>query len=439
MTAIPRAWSIVQGIPKPTARDRRLGGGAHLLDRVDHRVEQLLLAQLVRRTLRAVEDIELLVERAGEEPSCRRGRRRRRTPRPCRPPYTARMSDDPDRSKRPEYNVYRSRRRRLGSLLRDRTEPEFRGVGSMREDLRSVGRRHGRKPWTPRRVSATSCSRSWRGSPSRSCSSSSAPRSSEARSRARPKRARRRRAAPGQHEHDPGAGIGRAPEGIARGRCQHRRPAQPLGHDHADPRRRRRAARLSIPRDTVVDIPGHGRTRSTRPTRSAARRWPSPRSSSSSASRSTTWSRSTSPTSRSSSTRWAASTSPRAACATTSTAPTRTAAPRSTCAAGHTTSTASTRSALRAHAQERLPAGRGRHRPRQAPAADPRRDQAPPDLAHDLPAAAVGVVERAQGDPHRHGRPEPARAVRRARDHRLAADARAQAVGLRDTPTGGRG
>lgn len=62
------------------------------------------------------------------------------------------MSDDRDRPRRPEYNVYRSRRRRLGSLLRDRTEPEFRGVGSMREDLRSIGRRHGRKPWTPRRV-----------------------------------------------------------------------------------------------------------------------------------------------------------------------------------------------------------------------------------------------------------------------------------------------
>lgn len=62
------------------------------------------------------------------------------------------MSDDRDRSGRPEYTVYRSRRRRLGALLRDRTEPELRGVGSMREDLRSVRSRHGRKPWTARRV-----------------------------------------------------------------------------------------------------------------------------------------------------------------------------------------------------------------------------------------------------------------------------------------------
>ena len=34
---------------------------------------------------------------------------------------------------------------------------------------------------------------------------------------------------------------------------------QPLGLDHAHARRRRRERRLSIPRDTIVDIPGHGR------------------------------------------------------------------------------------------------------------------------------------------------------------------------------------
>jgi LCP family protein required for cell wall assembly len=64
---------------------------------------------------------------------------------PRRPP----REDEPE--ERPQYTLYRSRRRLLEGLRR-RPEPELRGVGGLREDRRKVMRRHGRKPWTAGRV-----------------------------------------------------------------------------------------------------------------------------------------------------------------------------------------------------------------------------------------------------------------------------------------------
>jgi LCP family protein required for cell wall assembly len=68
------------------------------------------------------------------------------------------MRDDPRRpprerepEERPQYTLYRSRRRLFEGLRRG-PEPELRGVGGLREDRRRVMRRHGRRPWTPGRV-----------------------------------------------------------------------------------------------------------------------------------------------------------------------------------------------------------------------------------------------------------------------------------------------
>jgi LCP family protein required for cell wall assembly len=57
----------------------------------------------------------------------------------------------PDDRERPQYTRYRSRPRLLEGLRRG-PEPEFRGVGGVREERRRRIGRAGRKPWTPRRV-----------------------------------------------------------------------------------------------------------------------------------------------------------------------------------------------------------------------------------------------------------------------------------------------
>ena len=97
-----------------------------------------------------------------------------------------------------------------------------------------------------------------------------------------------------------------------------------------------KSARLSIPRDTIVDIPGHGRDKI-----NAAYAYGGPGLATKTVSQylgidSTTSSRSTSRTSRRSSTRSAASSTPAAAWSATSTAAARTAATRCACAAART-------------------------------------------------------------------------------------------------------
>ena len=62
-----------------------------------------------------------------------------------------------------------------------------------------------------------------------------------------------------------------------------------------------------------------------------------------------------------------------------------------------------------------------------APAEDPGGDQEPPALARDVLPRAVGRVVGAEGDPLGHERPVAARPVRRGRHRRRPADARAQA------------
>ena len=66
--------------------------------------------------------------------------------------------------------------------------------------------------------------------------------------------------------------------------------------------------------------------------------------------------------------------------------------------------------------------GRGRHRPRPPPAADPAGDQGPADQPvadpDQLPARAADRLERAEGDGHRHGRAAAAAARARLGDRR---------------------
>jgi LCP family protein required for cell wall assembly len=57
----------------------------------------------------------------------------------------------PDDRERPQYTRYRSRPRLLEGLRRG-PEPEFRGVGGLREERRRRIGRAGRKSWTPKRV-----------------------------------------------------------------------------------------------------------------------------------------------------------------------------------------------------------------------------------------------------------------------------------------------
>jgi LCP family protein required for cell wall assembly len=57
----------------------------------------------------------------------------------------------PDDRERPQYTRYRSRPRLLEGLRRG-PEPEFRGVGGVREERKRRSGRAGRKPWTPKRV-----------------------------------------------------------------------------------------------------------------------------------------------------------------------------------------------------------------------------------------------------------------------------------------------
>jgi LCP family protein required for cell wall assembly len=57
----------------------------------------------------------------------------------------------PDDRERPQYTRYRSRPRLLEGLRRG-PEPEFRGVGGLREERKRRVGRAGRRPWTPKRV-----------------------------------------------------------------------------------------------------------------------------------------------------------------------------------------------------------------------------------------------------------------------------------------------
>ncbi len=81
---------------------------------------------------------------------------------------------------------------------------------------------------------------------------------------------------------------------------------------------------------------------------------------------------------------------------------------------------------------EPVPAQRKRPQPRGTPAGAVQRDEEPAALAVELPAPAVDLVERAAGDHLRHERRGTARPVRRARDRRHPADAGAQADGPGD-------
>ena len=100
-----------------------------------------------------------------------------------------------------------------------------------------------------------------------------------------------------------------------------------------------------------------------------------------------------------------------------------TVAPRSTCARRPTTSTGRQALALaRARKNTCNPSEDDRDRAG-APAGDPGRDQEPARLPRHLRPPAAGLMGRAAGDPHRHERPHPAGAVRRGPGGRHAAHA----------------
>ena len=84
-----------------------------------------------------------------------------------------------------------------------------------------------------------------------------------------------------------------------------------------------------------------------------------------------------------------------------------------------------------AHAREPVRAQRDRPPARGTPAGAVHRHEVAAALALELPAPAADRLERAAGDHLRHERPDAARAVRRAGHRRHAAHARAQALGRR--------
>ena len=148
------------------------------------------------------------------------------------------------------------------------------------------------------------------------------------------------------------------------------------------------SAKLSIPRDTVVDIPGHGRNKINAAyaiggaalTIQTIKQYlgidDQPRLRGQL--------RRTSPTS---STRWAASTTPAAASSRASTAASRTAASRCACAAGTTHIDGKQALALARTRHNDVQPARGRPHPRAPPAEDPQRDEAPRVLARRASSA----------------------------------------------------
>ena len=86
------------------------------------------------------------------------------------------------------------------------------------------------------------------------------------------------------------------------------------------------------------------------------------------------------------------------------------------------------------HPREQVQPGRERPHPRPPPAADPQRDQVPAALAGHLLPAALGLLDRAAGDQDRHGRPDAAQPRHRRRGRRLGARLGADALRRRDAP-----
>ena len=86
----------------------------------------------------------------------------------------------------------------------------------------------------------------------------------------------------------------------------------------------------------------------------------------------------------------------------------------------------------RAHAAQRLPPERERPGARDPPAEDPQRDQGQGHVVRDLHPAPVGVVGGAEGGALGHVRPDAARADRRRADRRQLEEGRARAVRRRD-------
>ena len=86
----------------------------------------------------------------------------------------------------------------------------------------------------------------------------------------------------------------------------------------------------------------------------------------------------------------------------------------------------------RPHAQEPLQPERGRPHARAAPAAARRGDEGQGHVVRDVHPPAVGLVGGAAGGALGHGRPDAARRRRRVADRRRRQAARAQAVGRRD-------
>ena len=89
VTATPRAWSISDGIPKPTARTSSSDAARASCDRVDDLSEHLVLVVAARQAVGAVVDVELVVDGPGEQLRAAQVDPDHAAGRHDRPPYTA--------------------------------------------------------------------------------------------------------------------------------------------------------------------------------------------------------------------------------------------------------------------------------------------------------------------------------------------------------------
>ena len=114
MTAMPRSWSMRHGIPMPTAStvpDAPSIASRTSRDRADDRVEHARLVGSARRAGRPMMDVQCRVDRAGQELRATEVDPDHAAGRHDRPPYRAacRHPRTPRRQRR-EYRVYRSRK-----------------------------------------------------------------------------------------------------------------------------------------------------------------------------------------------------------------------------------------------------------------------------------------------------------------------------------------
>ena len=230
------------GDPEADRVDRPTGGAADLVDGRDDGVEQLAGLQAPDPAVRAVADVEPLVERARQElrpaevhpDDAHVGHVGHHTPAPW---TTNHAPGTRDRGERPQYTVYRSRPRYLAFLDRRAASEPSAELRRLRQDAGDVQSR--RRPWTAKRVLRwiVLAIAAWLAL-SFVLFMVSAQFKQEQVSPA----AERALDSSGPMPFFPNTilvlGSDARPKRQQGGRCEPRRP-EPVGHDHADPHRRR--------------------------------------------------------------------------------------------------------------------------------------------------------------------------------------------------------